>query len=221
MCEPERGSRHGLSHVFSIIIRLRPDARCGSHILSSRPARRFAARARVNSRVGETVDVGDDDFGEIRLGIEESRDTPFGPPADRARDVQLRGEVRPARQNEGIEFGKLGVQRVDPDLERVDPVGGERGDRTLSQQPPGVRGGEAGPDREQVLLHGRERRPGLAERRALGVERERHPDHGVEFVDRAVRRDPAHRPSEPASRRGDRSPLRPRLSYISSIEIWP
>ena len=63
--------------------------------------------------------------------MRQGDDAALGAPADRAGEVEGGGRARPAGEDEAPQRGQLGLERVDPALERVDVLVARAGQPAL------------------------------------------------------------------------------------------
>src|SRR5581483_6566304 len=71
--------------------------------------------------VGKPVDIGERRRADLlALDMAQRDDVALGAPADRAGEVERRRGLAAARQDEGAQRGKIGVERVDRFLQRRD-----------------------------------------------------------------------------------------------------
>ena len=132
--------------------------------------------------VGEPVEVGEHERVDPVLLVRDER-VALGSAARRARDVQARGCLRAARQDEALEHGQIGVELVAPLLEPID--------RTLfDTQPVGDAEGnaEVGADVEEVVLDELEQPAQSLGQAGIG---KHHTESSVQLVDGAERTDAA------------------------------
>ena len=157
--------------------------------LTARPPEWFVS-ARLGVRcaggdeeeVGEPVEVGEHERVDPVLLVRDER-VALGSAARRARDVQARGCLCAARQDEALEHGQIGVQLVAPLLEPID--------RTLfDTQAVGDAEGnaEVGADVEKVVLNELEQPAQSLGQAGIG---KHHTEGSVELVDGAERTDAA------------------------------
>ena len=159
-------------------------ARASASSQASTAARRRRGVRRAGEdeeQVGEPVQVAEHERVQIDL-LRPEQDVALGAAADRPRDVEPRGRLGAARQDEAAQLRQVGVEVVAELLERVDH-------RLLDAEAVGhaPRHGEIGADVEELVLDPGER---LAHR-LRHVAGEHDAEGGVELVDGAERTDPA------------------------------
>ena len=86
---------------------------------SSGAGQRVRGAGEDEEKVGESVEVDDDQRAKL-VARGSAQRLPLGAPADRARDVEPRRRLRPAREHEAPELGEVGVEPVTVLLEPVD-----------------------------------------------------------------------------------------------------
>ena len=163
-------------------------------------------------RVGQAVEVGEHQFADRLLVTERDRLT-LGTPADGARDVELGRARRATRQQEIGEWADHRVELVDRGLELLDVMRLDRGDAAAALVL--LRPTQVGAEIEQLVLDacqlGRQ-----AFREAQG---EGDAEHGVEFVDGAVRPDAGRVLADPAPTAETGHPLVAGLR-VDPVELW-
>jgi hypothetical protein len=162
--------------------------RCTVNLVSSRLPGNFAAagvlvrHAREHEKeIGEPVQVADDDLRDLDFAL-EMHNAAFGAAADCSRDVQRRGFVSAAWNDEAAQGLQLSLAGIDGTFQLCNACFVNARFLQLLAHLLQLWRGEYGSNTEQVSLNRHEDFIDARERlRTAG-----HPDHGIELIDVAV-----------------------------------